>query len=311
MEYLDSENHPESCKFHLGNPVFHEGYKYWSCCPKKTINFQDFLEIPPCSVGPHTEHLETLPPKEKPSSSLDGNSISSSLRDTFISTTIPPTRNASTTTTTATTTTTTSTTTNNPIGIERSPVAEVPERIQEDENEGDDPPDVIVPSGTTCVRRGCGVVFSGSATLSEPCRYHRGFAVFHEGAKGWSCCGKTTSDFERFLEMTGCAVASRHKFTRPSSLLEARFDWHQTNGFVVVTIYAKAVDPHSSKVLIEPQKLKWELQLKGGQKCIKEIYLQKPINSAASTYEILSVKVEVKLKKCNMEHWESLEKRRT
>ena len=40
------------CVFHPGQPVFHEGYKYWSCCPShKTTEFHDFMGFAGCKKG--------------------------------------------------------------------------------------------------------------------------------------------------------------------------------------------------------------------------------------------------------------------
>jgi len=41
------------CKYHPGFPVFHEGLKYWSCCQRKTTEFQHFLEQEGCTIGKH------------------------------------------------------------------------------------------------------------------------------------------------------------------------------------------------------------------------------------------------------------------
>jgi len=41
------------CKHHPGAPVFHEGMKYWSCCQRKTSEFQHFLEQEGCDIGRH------------------------------------------------------------------------------------------------------------------------------------------------------------------------------------------------------------------------------------------------------------------
>jgi hypothetical protein len=43
----------ESCIFHPGNPVFHEGSKGWSCCPRKVLEFEEFLKIKGCREGVH------------------------------------------------------------------------------------------------------------------------------------------------------------------------------------------------------------------------------------------------------------------
>lgn len=51
--YTSSESNVEDCIHHPGVPVFHEGLKYWSCCPKKTTDFAAFLAQKGCSLGYH------------------------------------------------------------------------------------------------------------------------------------------------------------------------------------------------------------------------------------------------------------------
>ncbi|XP_032083877.1 integrin beta-1-binding protein 2 [Thamnophis elegans] len=52
--FQGEESKTESCQFHPGVPVFHEGMKYWSCCGIKTTDFAAFLEQKGCSRGKHT-----------------------------------------------------------------------------------------------------------------------------------------------------------------------------------------------------------------------------------------------------------------
>ncbi|KAM6960121.1 cysteine and histidine-rich domain-containing protein 1 [Tautogolabrus adspersus] len=51
--YQGPETDTEICTHHPGAPVFHEGYKYWSCCCIKTIDFNAFLDQKGCSTGKH------------------------------------------------------------------------------------------------------------------------------------------------------------------------------------------------------------------------------------------------------------------
>ncbi|KAM7366492.1 hypothetical protein PAMP_015930 [Pampus punctatissimus] len=51
--YQGPETDMEVCTHHPGAPVFHEGYKYWSCCCIKTIDFNDFLDQKGCMAGKH------------------------------------------------------------------------------------------------------------------------------------------------------------------------------------------------------------------------------------------------------------------
>lgn len=52
-KYEDSKTDLETCVYHPGAPVFHEGYKYWSCCCIKTIDFNAFLDQKGCTSGKH------------------------------------------------------------------------------------------------------------------------------------------------------------------------------------------------------------------------------------------------------------------
>ena len=50
------ENSIEACRYHKGEPVFHDTYKYWSCCAdKKCYDFDAFMAVPGCSVGYHDD----------------------------------------------------------------------------------------------------------------------------------------------------------------------------------------------------------------------------------------------------------------
>jgi len=50
--YGESRLKPE-CKYHPGVPIFHEGMKFWSCCQRKTSDFQSFLNQEGCMLGEH------------------------------------------------------------------------------------------------------------------------------------------------------------------------------------------------------------------------------------------------------------------
>lgn len=51
------------CLFHNGDPVFHEGSKGWSCCPRKVLEFDEFLKIKGCRKGKHRFTDYALPKK--------------------------------------------------------------------------------------------------------------------------------------------------------------------------------------------------------------------------------------------------------
>ena len=53
FSYENESSRTVECIHHPGVPVFHEGTKGWSCCPKKVIDFDEFLKMKGCVTGLH------------------------------------------------------------------------------------------------------------------------------------------------------------------------------------------------------------------------------------------------------------------
>lgn len=51
--YEGPETNDNTCQYHPGVPIFHEGLKYWSCCQRKTTDFNTFLSQAGCKEGSH------------------------------------------------------------------------------------------------------------------------------------------------------------------------------------------------------------------------------------------------------------------
>uniref|UniRef100_A0A8C5QHX9 Cysteine and histidine rich domain containing 1 n=1 Tax=Leptobrachium leishanense TaxID=445787 RepID=A0A8C5QHX9_9ANUR len=51
--FAGPQSNAEVCRYHAGVPIFHEGMKYWSCCKRKTSDFNTFLSQEGCSNGTH------------------------------------------------------------------------------------------------------------------------------------------------------------------------------------------------------------------------------------------------------------------
>ncbi|NWR47377.1 CHRD1 protein, partial [Regulus satrapa] len=51
--YEGPQSTEEVCIYHSGVPIFHEGMKYWSCCKRKTSDFNTFLAQEGCTTGTH------------------------------------------------------------------------------------------------------------------------------------------------------------------------------------------------------------------------------------------------------------------
>ncbi|XP_067674465.1 cysteine and histidine-rich domain-containing protein 1-like isoform X2 [Haliotis asinina] len=51
--YQGEASDTETCTYHPGVPIFHEGMKFWSCCLRKTSDFDSFLNQVGCEMGTH------------------------------------------------------------------------------------------------------------------------------------------------------------------------------------------------------------------------------------------------------------------
>ncbi|OWF43946.1 cysteine and histidine-rich domain-containing protein 1-like [Mizuhopecten yessoensis] len=51
--YNGDDSNKEKCLYHPGTPIFHEGMKFWSCCQRKTSDFENFLEQEGCETETH------------------------------------------------------------------------------------------------------------------------------------------------------------------------------------------------------------------------------------------------------------------
>ncbi len=58
---VESNTDKLACSHHVGQPVFRDICKSWSCCPeKKTYDFDDFLAIPGCAKGIHDDGVVAI-----------------------------------------------------------------------------------------------------------------------------------------------------------------------------------------------------------------------------------------------------------
>lgn len=59
LRYEGEASDEQECSFCPGEPVFHEGFKYWSCCDsKKTLEFDEFLNFPGCDKAQSCQWFE-------------------------------------------------------------------------------------------------------------------------------------------------------------------------------------------------------------------------------------------------------------
>lgn len=279
-EYDPQESSDDECVYHCGAPVFHDAYKSWSCCEKKTTDFTEFLNIKGCCKGKHNNVKPEVPAKsenditpapesvrppermERPSVDLPlvplPSTISSSLRKLL----------------------------NNLV---------VSDKTAEE-----------VTKQAICQRKGCGKAKVDVENEDDTCEHHPGCPIFHEGMKYWSCCKKKTTEFTDFLKQKGCASGT-HLWGDPSQKKEVqcRYDWHQTGDSVNFTVYAKKVKPELCTVNCSAVKLHLEIHFGDDQVFTFDKILAGIIEPEKSKVTFSATKVEVNMRKAEFVAWPS------
>lgn len=49
-QFEGGDREGESCVHHPGAPIFHEGSKGWSCCKRRVLEFDQFMNIEGCKT---------------------------------------------------------------------------------------------------------------------------------------------------------------------------------------------------------------------------------------------------------------------
>ncbi|KAI1348199.1 HSP20-like chaperone [Xylaria sp. FL0043] len=298
-EYSDPD---EVCRYHPGPPVFHEGQKGWKCCKPRVLTFDEFLEIPPCTEGKHstTDH----PPKiEKKEQVADVAPTTQSLSDKLAEAV-------------ATSSASSSVLSRAPLAPQPAPTAPPPPPESED-----DDPQLEIPDGKPCRRKGCHATYKKGQQRSdnENCVHHPGAPIFHEGSKGYSCCKRRVLEFDQFMKIEGCKTSPRHLFIGSGQdktkknrqgageeLLDTvRHDFYQTPTTVIASFFLKKIDSTKATVEFHPTTL--ELDLPTNEPTPKRYKASVPlfgeIDTQKSTFKILGTKLEVSLYKADGASW--------
>jgi len=281
-DYVENENTDTSCTFHAGVPVFHEGLKGWSCCSKRVLSFEEFLQLPGCTTGSHSDEVKAPPPVEKKIENIDKVETKEGL-EIYKSSNIMP----------------------------NIPLPQTSSKKEEPVRELNDPPDAVIAKGTTCKRSACNSVFVDDSSRTEKCTHHPGVPIFHEGSKGWTCCKRKVLEFDEFLKLEGC-TDGKHRFLdikkdEENEEVKCRYDWFQSSNLVTVSVYGKNVSKEESQVIFEDTKVFVKLKFKDGKRFTKELKLWQPILPQNCKYEVLSTKTEIFLSKVNTISWRELE----
>ncbi|CAO3600243.1 unnamed protein product [Absidia cylindrospora] len=299
-KFDDETNIDNACQFHPGAPVFHEGLKGWSCCKKRVDDFDEFLQLPGCTFGKHTDEKPAVKETVKPASTTLASSVENGVE--VYGQQKPPAAPAAVAAPVVESTTETS--------------AKKAAEQQEEEQEDDE--SIPVKVGTTCRRRGCGVTYKDDATSRQggsesACHYHPGAPVFHEGSKGWSCCPRKVLEFDEFLKINGCKERQGHLFVgntkkdgeQQEEMVDLRLDWYQTQTNVIISIFGK--NKEDTQVKFTSRAIDIDIKMKDNKRYKKHLPLFHLIDSEGSKFTALSTKVEINLKKSNGMSWAALE----
>lgn len=285
------DNQEDNCIYHTGEPYFHDAYKEWTCCHRKSTVFTEFLNFKGCTSGKHNGTKPIVLEKPKIVDETLMQSIGDSFSQTFIGKIVK----------------------DEEIPLD-TPLIEMvptisPRLLQQlssyktnDENEAVCSEPAI---GAPCMNTSCSKTFG---QCDDECYYHPGTAVFHEGLKYWSCCKKITTDFSKFLDQAGCTKGT-HVWTKKKEPISCRLDWHQTATKVEVAIYAKRYDPYKSKISLSPVRLKVYIYFPEEEQVFEQLYdLDGNVKVNESKVSMAPTKVEVQLVKANAKNWSNLYK---
>ncbi|OCT67358.1 integrin subunit beta 1 binding protein 2 L homeolog isoform X1 [Xenopus laevis] len=298
-----TENNADSCLFHPGYPIFHDALKGWSCCKKRTTDFSEFLAIPGCTKGTHSNEKPSEPMKPEICGNKGVSGCSNHTTDIIVQGPKSAEKMLK----------------ERPsaqeqmqplvLKVSQSLEKELEKlRIKPQEEEVKKVETDLVGVGTSCKHAGCKEVYQGPESDAGTCIHHPGVPVFHEGMKFWSCCNIKTSDFNEFLDQRGCA-SGKHLWIKNTGrqAVSCRYDWHQTSNIVTITVYAKTAIPELSQVLANRTGLDIQISFQGQSEFRKQVELWGVIDVGASIVNLLPTKVEITLKKADPVTWGRLE----
>ncbi|XP_054726461.1 cysteine and histidine-rich domain-containing protein morgana [Anastrepha obliqua] len=289
------KNTDESCCHHPGAPYFHDAYKGWSCCKKKSVDFTEFLSMKGCTLSKHSNIKPPEPEKPQKSDKNEVIEVRPPIRESMQR---PPIETPM-------------------IHVQPSVAQAVLDaidsiQIQRDRSSEDTALATgAVPVGTACKNKGCTNSYNGTTADNGECVYHPGVPIFHEGMKYWSCCQRKTSDFSAFMAQKGCACGE-HKWFKEEDDKQAvncRYDWHQTATTVNVSIYAKKYHYKLSKIEVSPIRLHVNLVFPEQQDAQfdLELELRGIIDVSKTTAHMFGTKVEIIMPKAEPGSWPKLD----
>ncbi|KAG0556904.1 hypothetical protein KC19_11G087600 [Ceratodon purpureus] len=195
--FTPDNNLDNSCTYHAGAPLFHDGKKEWSCCKQRSHDFSDFLSLPGCTKGKHSCEKPVAKAAPRPNAkpvqmaktgipAQDFAACGRCRQGFFCSEhgALKP----------------TAVTAKPSPSPEQVPVSQSAESVKKSA-----PVKVMdINAEQVCKRKGCGNSFTEKDNHETACCYHPGPAVFHDRLRGWKCCDVHVKEFDEFLEIPPC-----------------------------------------------------------------------------------------------------------
>jgi len=182
--FLDDEAHntDTSCHHHAKGPVFHDTYKFWSCCDgKKAMDWEEFETIPKCCVGKHSTKNAMINFNTPESQAIANVALSAEQQKAMAAAAAPAAASSP--------------------GVHSGP------REFAEAKAAADVPGKIVDGKANCRNYACQQTFVVADNHTAACTHHTGAPVFWDTYKYWACCpDKKVYEFDDFVKIPGCAT---------------------------------------------------------------------------------------------------------
>jgi hypothetical protein len=170
----DPSKDDSACQHHPGLPYFHDAYKIWSCCQKKSHDFSTFLSIPGCTQGSHQPNKPEEPIAPSPAEQEQTSSPKPVVRQEIPKPQTPaverPPVDAPLTKMKLTVATSLQT------ALEKISNASKTDTALNEQTNND------IKQGTLCKHAACGALYTTpDQEQATQCKFHPGVPIFHEG----------------------------------------------------------------------------------------------------------------------------------
>ncbi len=176
--FTDEQNSDTACRYHNGNPIFHDIKKGWTCCGKTVYDWDEFSKIVTCQIGRHTDEKISV--------------------DFFKSNTVERAENGI------------KNFTDQPAVVKN--IDDYLKDEQKKEEAKEKPKQEIIKTNDGkyyCGNAGCvDKTFVPDQNKEGACKFHSGQAIFHDRKKYWNCCKQEAYDWDEFMKIPPCCVGS-------------------------------------------------------------------------------------------------------